>query len=327
MRWRYAAWKWDGSSSVGRGVEDVDWYGAKPRLVLVTNPGSGKSIIAAILESGPAPYAGSLEGEFNTPAYWQDYQVGTPEGYTGRVAGLTETGINALGAEQWMHGGPNGGDSRGAGSELLYSWAPDQNATPGPTSLSVSAIGCATGNTVNPNGLTFPLQDITKEVLLRGSTGPRGTLTWAYACREDPGGAGKCHHDYNASDIHAPEGWPVIAMKEGTVQSARDAYDSAGGRLQIRGSDGFLYYYSHLDPSSIPQKFLEGNSVSVAAGEYLGDIGAPRFAAEAAPHVHVDLLPESEPGRPNCSGAECVGVPFLDIQSILGDMWESIPDA
>lgn len=130
MRWRYAKWAWSGATQSG--PEDVGWYSqAEPRKVLVTNPATGKSIIAAVLEAGPAPWTGTPQGEATPHPYWDGYVDGTPEGYNGRVAGFPPVAVEALGMEQWAYGGPGAG-SNGSGHELQYGWAEDQNATPGP---------------------------------------------------------------------------------------------------------------------------------------------------------------------------------------------------
>lgn len=136
MRWRYASWAWNGASQSG--PEDASWYREKPRLVLVTNPATGKSIVAAILESGPAPWTGTPggKGDGQQRELWGGYRDDTPEGYLGRVAGFPPTAVDALGMEQWEHGGPSAG---GSGHELVYSWAADQNAKPGPVNGGSSA--------------------------------------------------------------------------------------------------------------------------------------------------------------------------------------------
>lgn len=129
MRWRYAKWAWNGTSTTG--PESIDFYQKHPK-VLVTNPANGKSIVAVAIEAGPAPWTGTAEGKDAPPAYWRsgNYINGTPDGYTGRVAGLPPKAFQALGAQQRMYGEVNDDD-------LLYSWAPDQNAEPGPTDTSV----------------------------------------------------------------------------------------------------------------------------------------------------------------------------------------------
>lgn len=126
MRWRYALWAWDGTSRSSGAPEDGKWYTDSVRKVLVTNPETGKGVVASILESGPAPWTGTPEGSAgknNPPAYWQGYVDGTPDGYNGRVAGLAPAAMDAIGgsAIQW---------ERGSGVALQFSWA-DQNMAAG----------------------------------------------------------------------------------------------------------------------------------------------------------------------------------------------------
>lgn len=125
MRWRYAKWNWDGTSVTG--PESADFYSHAPR-VLVTNPRTHKSIISVILEAGPAPWVGVDSNPNNNPKQgWANPQDGTPPSYTGLVSGFPPT------ATHYLDYIPGYGDS---GDKLIYSWAPDQNATPGPVTVA-----------------------------------------------------------------------------------------------------------------------------------------------------------------------------------------------
>jgi len=152
MRWNYSFWNWDGTATKPQ-ADEFNWMASTPRLVLVTNPRNGKSIIAAALESGPAPWAGVDTARNNTPKEgWTNPQLDTPPQYTGRVSGLPPTAIQALDAKMGM--------SDGTGDNLIYSWAPDQTAIPGPITLTAAAPGtspdvCGTATNGNLNGVTF----------------------------------------------------------------------------------------------------------------------------------------------------------------------------
>lgn len=146
MRWNYADWNWNGSAE-NIDQQQFSWFADQPRLIQVTNERTGKSIIAAALEAGPAPWAGVDSGPNNDPKQgWVNPQNGTPDTYTGRVSGFTATGLEALGAEQ---GTPTGGDV------LTYQWAADQNATPGPIE---TADSCSAGS-AGENGWSIEGQD------------------------------------------------------------------------------------------------------------------------------------------------------------------------
>ncbi len=143
MRWRYALWAWDGTSTNKGAPENATWYTQTVRKVLITNPKTGKSVVAAILESGPAPWTGTKAGSasrHNPPLYWHGYVDGTPVGYDGRVAGLSPATFAALGDPnmQWANGGQSG-------YALNYSWA-DQSLP----------SGTVTQGTPSPDGSTGP---------------------------------------------------------------------------------------------------------------------------------------------------------------------------
>lgn len=141
MRWRYQKWNWDGTSVPG--PEDIAFYQKHP-LVLVTNPRNHKSIIADALEAGPAPWTGVDPTSNNNPKQgWVNPQDGTPPNYTGRVSGFPPVAFQALGAIE---------DVGGQGDKLLYAWAPDQNATPGPTSLQVGDVTNPTSSACGATG-------------------------------------------------------------------------------------------------------------------------------------------------------------------------------
>lgn len=315
MRWRYATWAWSGQSQ--KGPEDVEWYSSQPRKVLVTNPQNGKSIVAVILESGPAPWTGTAEGKGNAPAYWQGYIDGTPEGYKGRVAGFPPVAYNYLG---------DGADIQrykdGSGPDLIYKWA-DQNAEPGPTNVAATPSGGSTtgtsniqcggdqaangGQGVGPDGFVFPLQT-NKSTILNNKP------QWCYQNQDN------CHHDYNAADIFAPTGTTIIAAKPGTVTAAN--YGSKFGQnVQIKGDDGYNYYYTHMPQGK--NKVNVGDKVT--AGQPIGEVGTNANAAGTDHHLHFDIT--SGDKRPSCSAAACTGTGvFQPVQPLLIGAFNNLPE-
>ncbi|WP_029136890.1 C40 family peptidase [Nakamurella lactea] len=132
MLWEYAAWDFNGHA---RDIDQsqFDWFAVRPRLVLVTNPRTHKSIIAAAIEAGPGPWV-SFGGDRDGPAHgWNGYQRGVPAGFDGIVSGFPPTALAALDARTGYRGE--------TGDDLIYQWAPDQNAIPGPTTLTASTGG------------------------------------------------------------------------------------------------------------------------------------------------------------------------------------------
>ena len=158
MRWNYAAWNWDGTST---GIDQAQfaWFAEKPRLVLVTNPRTGASIIAAALEAGPAPWVGRhlqrRNGFRRRPRLARSRSAAPPTGTPGSSA--------ASRPPRWPPWATPSGPARTgylgqAGDDLTYQWAPDQNATPGPvTGIRAAAAtarqdGCAADSAPAPVG-------------------------------------------------------------------------------------------------------------------------------------------------------------------------------
>ena len=318
MRWRYATWAWDGSAKPSRG--EVNWYRDAPRKVLVTNPDTGRSIVAVALEAGPAPYTGTPQGKDTPHDYWDGFVDGTPAGFNGRVAGFPPKAVEALGMVQWEYGGPDSGHERGKGSNLIYAWAPDQRVVPGPTNLAAELLGCYTQNTFSADGRVFPIENATKSIIKAGARNDAGQLgVWCYQA------ATNCHHDYNAADIHVPAGSNVIAMQSGLIVKIGRKESRYGGRVQIKGDDGFLYYYTHMNPSTIPQEYV-ANETTVSTGQFLGVIGTDDYAVGTAPHLHIDMLPPDWDLRAACSSEGCFNIPFIDIQPVLKEMYDRMPE-
>lgn len=140
MRIRTVYWGWGSNTKTPGPEKNPGWYSEKPRLILVTNPRTKKSVITTLLETGPAAWTGTKEGQGNPPAYWQGFQDGTPPQYKGRVSGLTPKAYTYLQAKQGM--------ADGTGDKLIYKWAPNQNAKPGPTdeqgTATLDSGGCDT---------------------------------------------------------------------------------------------------------------------------------------------------------------------------------------
>ena len=107
------------------------------------------------------------------------------------------------------------------------------------------------------------------------------------------------HHDYPATDIHAPEGTTVVAVTDGVIHevSRSDTWDPdvddgatrAGLFVTILGSDGIRYHASHLDTV---EPWVEPGQ-PVQAGEPIGTVGMTGNAH--SPHVHFGI---SRPGGP-----------------------------
>lgn len=124
MRWPYVKWAWDGHTAyINTATTNTKGSYAKKRII-VYNPKTKKSVVTAICESGPAPWAGSTwadqHGNHSSPdaPYWTGFFQFDPPGADGRVAGLAPAAMRAIGAH--------------TNDVLKYGFAEDQGLTPGP---------------------------------------------------------------------------------------------------------------------------------------------------------------------------------------------------
>ncbi len=123
----------------------------------------------------------------------------------------------------------------------------------------------------------------------------RGGQQGIYACIFDQGAfrfrdtwgaprsGGRRHR---GTDVFAAYRAPVYAITSGVIQ--RHSRSRLGGiGLYLRGEDGNVYYYAHLD--SIDPSARVG--ARVTAGEPVGRNGSTGNADRSAPHVHFELHP------------------------------------
>lgn len=328
MRWTTHKWRWNGDG-VFADQKQEEWMSEKPRYVIVTNPRTNKSIIAAILEAGPAPWTGVDTSRNDIPkGRWQQPQLGTPPGYYGRVSGFPPKAIQELGAVQ-RDGGKQNGD------ELYYAWAPDQEeSTPGPTTLSAAAPGplatqCVPdsslggGAGVSPDGFVFPLRT-TKERL-------KNNPYWSPRCKNSVARMGElgktvriqglCHHDYLAADIQTPAGTKVLAPRPGRILRSGQSSDLCiSHNLSLYsdpklGGDGITYYFAHLngEEKAVKDKI-------VAAGDVIGTVDEGHGCFQS--HLHIDASPIQSSFRRNSSGTQG---PLVDPQPALTASYENLP--
>ncbi len=122
----------------------------------------------------------------------------------------------------------------------------------------------------------------------------RGVQQGTYACIFDsafrfrdtwgaPRSGGRRHR---GTDVFAPHNHPVYAFTYGTVQ--RTSWSGLGGLgLYLRGDDGNVYYYAHLN--SVEPDGQAGRRV--APGQLIARNGSTGNASPSAPHVHFEIHP------------------------------------
>jgi peptidoglycan LD-endopeptidase LytH len=108
----------------------------------------------------------------------------------------------------------------------------------------------------------------------------------AYRFRDTWGAPRSGGRSHKGTDVFAAHRAPVYAITSGVVQ--RHSSSRLGGiGLYLRGDDGNVYYYAHLD--SIDATGAVGNRVT--AGEPIARNGSTGNADSWAPHVHFELHP------------------------------------
>ena len=90
---------------------------------------------------------------------------------------------------------------------------------------------------------------------------------------------------HDAIDILAPNGTPVLAVADGTVEKL---FDSVRGGLtvyQFEPSGRYCYYYAHLD------RYADGlaEKKTIRRGEVIGYVGSTGNASPEAPHLHFEI--------------------------------------
>lgn len=108
----------------------------------------------------------------------------------------------------------------------------------------------------------------------------------AYRFRDTWGAPRSGGRRHRGTDVFAPMNHPTYAITSGVI--ARHSHSRLGGLgLYLRGDDGNVYYYAHLN--AITDAGAVGNRVT--AGQLIARNGATGNASASAPHVHFELHP------------------------------------
>lgn len=152
-------------------------------------------------------------------------------------------------------------------------------------------VAIAEGVEVGPAGLAIPVQGIQAKQLT-------DTFTQARA------GGARIH---DAIDIMAPEGTPVLAATNGTVEKLFFSEGGGGITAYVRSPDQrWTYYYAHLQ--GYAPGLAEGQQVK--QGQFIGRVGHTGNASAEGPHLHF-AINQMRPGEKWWQGTPINPYPLL----------------
>ncbi|HET7719125.1 MAG TPA: LysM peptidoglycan-binding domain-containing protein [Acidimicrobiales bacterium] len=152
-------------------------------------------------------------------------------------------------------------------------------------SAIASRYGVSTSALASANGITDPRRlQVGQRLTIPAGGGGGGAFVcpvagatffndWGF-----PRSGGRSHA---GNDMFAPRGTPVRAPVAGRVDIATGAI--GGKQFRLTGSDGTLYFGSHMDSF--------GATGQVAAGTVIGTVGDTGNAAGSRPHLHFEVHP------------------------------------
>src|SRR5688500_7401259 len=151
---------------------------------------------------------------------------------------------------------------------VAYSIAlPQDSTSPRPPAVVPAKAPAGPGDIVMaPSGMAIPVTGVRADQLIDTFTEARGD--------------GRPH---DAIDIMAPEGTPVVAAAEGTVEKLFFSQGGGGVTVYVRSPDRqWMFYYAHLQ--AYAPGLREGQRVR--HGDPIGRVGSTGNANPAGPHLH-----------------------------------------
>lgn len=95
---------------------------------------------------------------------------------------------------------------------------------------------------------------------------------------------------HQGTDIFAPQGRPVLAVRDGILYTV-GARAIPGNRLWLRDRRGDTFFYAHLSAFAHNAR----NGARVKAGDVIGFAGSTGDAEQTPPHLHFEIHPNDGP--------------------------------
>lgn len=158
-------------------------------------------------------------------------------------------------------------------------------------------VAIAQGLEVGPAGLAIPVPGVKPDQLVDTYDAARAN--------------GRVH---DAIDIMAPEGTPVLAAADGTIEKLFFSHGGGGITIYERSPDGqWQYYYAHLQ--GYAPGLHEGEKVK--RGQVIARVDHTGDAAASAPHLHF-AINRMQPGQGWWQGEPINPYPLLAGKKVAG---------